>query len=173
MDILKYKDEKDRAYGLGGMITCMYCLENERYIESVSLDNEADKGIVFTPDFYSVKNQKLSAKAVWNDEMNHFQLIAGLLMSNLMARVIVRQYEDITNDMNNSLMAMLKEEGKEHCELEEDEVADIFYNTYKFFHRIFTHREVADIINGFVSCIEQERAMDKERISNFFRLLSR
>ena len=56
MVTLKYKDEKDRAYGLGGMTVCMLLMDNEGFIDSVNLDAPADCGMVFSPDFYYVDN---------------------------------------------------------------------------------------------------------------------
>ena len=53
MVTLKYRDERDRAFGLGGMAVCMGVMESERYIDNISLDAETDHGIRFTPGFSS------------------------------------------------------------------------------------------------------------------------
>ena len=58
MVTLKYKDETDRAYGLSGMSVCMCMMENERFIDSVNLDSEPDKGLAFTSDFFYPHNQE-------------------------------------------------------------------------------------------------------------------
>ena len=80
MITLKYKDEEDRAYGLGGMVVSMYLLDNEKYIDSVSMDADPDEGMQFTADFFHLPNPNLSPKAVWNDSLSRFNLLNGLLL---------------------------------------------------------------------------------------------
>lgn len=171
--VLKYKDEKDRAYGLGGMVTCMYVLDNENFIESVSLDYDSDSGLRFTPAFFTAHNQKLSPKAVWNEAMNHFQLTCGLVVANVMSRRMVREMAELTPDTDKAMLAMLREEGKAACELETDEVTDIYYRTRSYMQRVFSHYEVAELIRNFVSAMEQDRCLDRERLAAMFRILSR
>lgn len=173
VSILKYKDEKDRAYGLGGMVTCMYVLDNAQFIDSVSLDYDADGGMRFIPGFFTGTNQKLSAKAVWDDAMNHFQLVCGLIVANVMSRKMVRDMSEPGRDTDNAILDLLKEEGKESCELEADEVADIFYRTRSYLHKIFSHYEVSRLISDFVTVMEKERSLDRDRLSALFRILDR
>lgn len=174
MVTLKYKDEKDRAYGLGGMTVCMVMLDNEDFIESVDLDAPADKGIVFSPDFYYADNQNVSAKAVWRKKNSQFETVAGMLVSNLLSRALVREQDEISRELSDLLLAHLKEEGKETCSLDEDEVKDIFYKTYSFFHRVFSHQQVGLLLNEFVGTLIKQRRMDREAVlHSFARLMNR
>jgi len=168
---LKYKDEKDRAYGLGGMTVCMCMLENEQFIDNVSLDAEPDEGLVFTPDFFHASNQQLSAKSVWKDNLDHFQLMASMMVSNVLSRALVRYHEDISRELSDLIINRLIEEGKEVCTLDDDEVKDIYYKTYSFFHRVFSHSEVSRVMEGFVEELVKKRQIDNERIRYCLRPL--
>lgn len=174
MVTLKYKDDKDRAYGLGGMTVCMLLMDNEGFIDSVNLDAPADCGMVFSPDFYYVDNPNLSAKAVWRKKSTQFETVAGMLISNLLARALVREQSEISRELSDLLLSNLKDEGREACSLEEDEVRDVFYKTYSFFHRVFSHRQVGAIMDEFVDKLIKVRRMDRESVITVFgRLINR
>jgi len=160
---LKYKDEKDRAYGLGGMTVCMLLMDNEGFIDSVNLDAPADCGMVFSPDFYYVDNPNLSAKAVWRKKSTQFETVAGMLISNLLARALVREQSEISRELSDLLLSNLKDEGRE-----------AFYKTYSFFHRVFSHRQVGAIMDEFVDKLIKVRRMDRESVITVFgRLINR
>ena len=173
MVTLKYADERDRAYGLGGMAACLVFLENEDFIESVSLDAPADCGLVLSPEFYYAPNQHLSAKSVWKENLNHFEVVAGLLVSNVLSRALVRHRIEMSRELADLLLSRLKEEGRELCALDDDEVKDIFYKTYNYFHRVFSNDEVARIMDGMVDKFVQERVLEKESILQLFRAFMR
>lgn len=174
MVTLKYKDEKDRAYGLGGMTVCMVMLDNEGFIDSVDLDAPADSGIMFSPDFYLAGNQNLSAKAVWRKKNTHFETVTGMLVSNLLARALVREQSEISRELSDLLLSHLKDEGMAACSLEEDEVKDVFYKTYSFFHRVFSHHQVGIMMNDFVDDLLKKRRMDRDAVLHSFgRLMNR
>ncbi len=173
MVTLKYADERDRAYGLGGMAACLVFLENEDFIDSVNLDAPADCGLVLSPEFYYAPNQHLSAKSVWKDSLNHFEVVTGLLLSNVMSRALVRQREELSRELADLLLSRLKDEGRELCALDDDEVREIFHKTYSFFHRVFTHADVARIMDGMVEKFMQERVLYKDSILHLFRAFRR
>ena len=169
----KYKDETDRAYGLGGMMACMCLLENEDFVKSVSLDAAPDEGVIFTPDFFQMSNQRLSAKSVWKEDLNHFELMASMLVANVLSRVLVRHREDVTTQLSDLMLSRLTEEGRKSCTLGYDEVKDIYYKTYGYFHRVFTHPEVMPVVSSFAEDLLKERSMDSDRILLCFRPLLR
>ncbi|MDE6629704.1 MAG: hypothetical protein K2K36_10100 [Muribaculaceae bacterium] len=173
MVTLKYKDEKDRAFGLGGMVVCMNAMESEKYIDYVSLDGEADHGMEFTPDFFQISNQRLSAKAVWNDRLNHFQLLTGLMVSNLLSRAMFRDREGISRELADLLLTHVAAEGKELCSLEDDEIKELYNKTFTYFHRLFSSPEVGEVVGRFVELIGQRRRMENEEILAVLRPLRR
>lgn len=168
---LKYKDESDRAYGLGGMAVCMFMLEMEQYIDDISLDSKPDEGLRLTVDFFHSPNQQLSAKSVWKENLNRFQLTTGLLVSNVLSRALVRHNEDVSRELGELLISKLTEEGTSTCALEKDEIRDLYYKTFSFFHGVFSDYRVASMLNDFVNTLMEERILDRERIYNSFRAL--
>ena len=51
---LKYKDEKDKSYGLAGLAVSLFIYDSDEYLSSLSLDDEVP--VNFVPGFYFVSN---------------------------------------------------------------------------------------------------------------------
>lgn len=164
MITLKYKDEDDRAYGLGGMVVSMYLLEHDKYIDSVSLDAEPDMGLRFTSDFFYPHNPNLSAKAVWSDTLSRFNLLNGLLVSNLLSRALVRHNERVTRELYQLLMDKLVDEGRELCSLDEDEIKELYNKSFSYFHEVFSNDVVNRTVRGIVDTLKKERSLDNEAL---------
>ena len=61
---LKYRDNRDKTYGLTGMAIALVMADGEDMLMQVSLDAPAGEGITFTPDFlFTEANPRYSAKA--------------------------------------------------------------------------------------------------------------
>ena len=78
MVTLKYSDERDRAYGLGGMVVCMGVMESEQFIDTVSIDAESDEGLRFTPDFFYLSNPQLFCKSCLERPFEPFSATDGI-----------------------------------------------------------------------------------------------
>lgn len=173
MVTLKYRDERDRAFGLGGMVVCMSVMDNERFIEEVSLDADTDYGLRLTSDFFQISNQNLSAKTVWNKHLNHFQLLTALLVSNLMSRAMFRNREDISREVTDLLLSQVKEEGKSLCSLEDDEIRELYYKTFNYFHRLFYQSEIEGVIDNIVDKLVARRKLSNDELVSLLQPISR
>lgn len=171
MATLKYKDDTDRAYGLTGMSVCLCLMDSERFLMHLDLDSEADQGLAFTPDFYQIQNQKLSAKAVWAGNLDHFKLLTGLIISNIMCRALVRERQEITRELSDLVLKNLQSEGAELCSLESDETGRLYAESYNFFHRVFCHPQVESLVESLVGELQQKRHVEAETVLHILRPL--
>lgn len=142
----------------------MYLLEHERYIDSVSLDAEPDMGLKFTSDFFYLPNPNLSPKAVWSDSLSRFNLLNGLLVSNLMSRALVRHNEQVTRELYQLLMDKLVDEGHELCSLDEDEIKGLYNKNFNYFHEVFSNSTVSQTVRGIVDSLKSRRSLDSEAL---------
>ncbi|MDE5594227.1 MAG: hypothetical protein K2I89_01460, partial [Muribaculaceae bacterium] len=102
---LKYTDEKDKSYGLTGMAISMIVLDGEEYLSGMSIDAPVGEGVELSQDFYFIGNPRLSAKIAWNEILKHFQLSAGMVISNVMCRSYVQHRRKLSSE----LVALLKD----------------------------------------------------------------
>ncbi|MDE7119936.1 MAG: hypothetical protein K2O10_04945 [Muribaculaceae bacterium] len=161
---LKYQDQRDRAYGLSGMAVAMVVWDNEQYLAGLNLDAEADFGLELSPDFFTIANSALSAKAVWNDRVAKFQLALGLMVANVLSRALVRANEEITPQARQMLVKSLHDEGRSACDLTETEVDALFTKAYGYFHSIFAHHAVTPLVDSVAEALENSRRLDRDQI---------
>lgn len=169
----KYIDTTDRAYGLAGMALALFMYDAEDFIASVSIDNPADGGIEFSPDFFVVNNPKMSAKTIWNSDYRHFQLTAAMLIGNLLCRSLSRRKSDISREVSNLLLSHLLQEGEEACGLEPAEVRQLLAEPFDQLRRTLLHPSVDSIVRNIADELNRSHTLDHDRILSFLRPLNR
>ncbi|MDE6703864.1 MAG: hypothetical protein K2K00_09345 [Muribaculaceae bacterium] len=169
---LKYTDEKDKSYGLTGMAISMIVLDGEEYLSGMSIDAPVGEGVELSQDFYFIGNPRLSAKIAWNEILKHFQLSAGMVISNVMCRNYVQHRRKLSSELVALLKDLVREEAKENCSLDEDESDMIFEKSLNYFDRIFSYARVHEIAHEFASAIVKQRSMSAQEIIEHLRQLS-
>ena len=169
---LKYTDEKDKSYGLTGMAISMIVLDGEEYLGGVNIDAPVGERVELSQDFYFIGNPRLSAKIAWNEILKHFQLLAGMVISNVMCRNYVQHRRKLDSDLVKYLKEFVRDEAKENCSLDEDESDMIFEKTLNYFDRIFSYARVHEIAHEFASSIVEQRTMSSQEIIEKLRQLS-
>lgn len=173
MNSLKYTDETDRAYGLGGMAVAMVVWESDRYIHMLDIEASADQGLRLTPDFYMIRSPKSSPRATWNDSVEKFQLTAGLIISNILCRALVKDRQEISPQLRQTIVSQLREEGAYVADLTDNEVETIFSKAYNYFHSIFSHPTIAGLCGKLAESVQCERRIYRERILEILAPLQR
>lgn len=173
MATLKYTDETDRAYALGAMAVCMVVWDNEKYLRGLSLDAPEDMGLEISTDYFLMSNQNLSAKSVWKGMYERMQMDAALLLSNVMGRMIVRQKRELTPEECSLVLKMIMEEGEAQCSLEGDECRALFDKCFNYFHRIFSHPTVDELISRIAEDLKKSRRLDRDDVLSVLRPLLR
>ncbi len=168
---MKYSGEEDKCYGITGMAIGMMIWDSENQLSGISLDASGDEAVVFTPDFYFAGNPQISAKAVWNKNLEHFQLTVGLLLSNVMCRCHVMKHSKVGRDLKDSLLRLVKEEGQDYCSLESDEIERLFEKNFEYLNRIFSHKGVQGIADQFAKRLKKRRRLSQSEIIEQLRQL--
>ena len=122
---LKYSNEDDRAYGLAGMTITLADLDAVDRVVSVSLDAEGPM-IDFSQEYYFSVSPAVSPKAVWNNLLQNYHITASMVVSNILARSLVRLGEDVPSDIMQSVYDEIEAEGRDTVGLDPDEVKMIF-----------------------------------------------
>ncbi|MDE7142912.1 MAG: hypothetical protein K2O33_08495 [Muribaculaceae bacterium] len=169
----KYKDEQDRALGLGGMAASLVMWENARYIQQISLDAPVGEGVTLTPDFFQAPNQRASAKAVWTRDVEIFHAQAGMVIANLASRAIVGEREAVSAEQRDTLVKALAERGREACGLEEPEVAEVARKILNYFSQVLVYPAAAAVVSSFAARLVEERTMERGRVIELLSPLER
>jgi hypothetical protein len=169
---LKYSDENDKCYGLAGMAISIVALDKESLIESMSLDAEPGEAVKFASEFYFSGNPTFSARIAWNEILQHFQLSAAMMISNIMCRAYVHRHKNIPDDVRASMLKLIADEGHDSCSLDDDEISTLFSKNYNYLHRLFNHRGVQDVARKFAKTLAERRSLSRSEVIDELRALS-
>lgn len=170
---LKYRDERDKTYGIAGMVIAMVMTDGEEMLVEVSLDAPAGESLRFTPDFYFSGNPRLSAKLAWNQLLRQFSIGTGMLMGNVMCRSYLLDGSRLNDEVFDRLRQLVRQHGEEMCSLEQDEADTLFSRNYNYFDRVFNHSGVAGVAHNFASELQRRRSMSLQEILEQLRDISR
>lgn len=139
--MIKYKDEKDKCYGIAGMAIGISIWNGENLLYKIDLDDEANDYITFTSDFYFSGNPALPPVESWHQTLKRYQMTIGMLIANMMCRAFPTgglKYQDV----EDAIFETVAEEGRHSCQLDDDEIKT-------FSRRLFLHGK------GFPESIRQ------------------
>jgi hypothetical protein len=168
----KYKDEQDKSYGISGMAISLVAWDEEDLLVSVSLDSEPKESITLDPQFYFQGNPIYNAKLAWNQIVKHFTITTAMALSNVMCRSYLQKHSALSHDALNELKKLVREEGREHCSLENDECDTIFNKCYTYFDRLFAHSGVQAIATDFAKTLAERRQMSSTEVLDKLQQLS-
>lgn len=167
---LTYINEDDRAYGLAGMSISLGVLDAIDRVASISLDSEGPM-VNFSHEYYFSGTPSISPKATWNNLVNNYYLTSAMVLSNVLARTLVRLGEETPDYLIESVRKAIEDEGKETCGLEDDEIDRIYRKTYSYMRRIFTNPRLHPAIKDYVGVLSRKRSLSGHEIYDELRML--
>ena len=167
---LTYLNEDDRAYGLAGMAISLAALDAMDRVAGISLDSDGPM-VTFSHQYYFPSSPAISVKANWDNLLHNFYITSAMVLSNVMARSMVRMHKPVPSELMNEIYSEIALEGKETCSLEEDEIRNIFSRTSSYMRRIFNNPRVTPAIDDFARTISRRRSLSGNEILEELRLL--
>lgn len=140
-ELLKYKDDTDRCYGVAGMALAAFILDYEKYISSVSIDRHDIESVEFTPDFFITAPENISAKTSWQHTLNQYRIIISMMISNVMCRSMVRERMEVERARHDAMISMLHDYTRQ-CQLEDDEAEQLFDQHFDYLNRAYHNSQL-------------------------------
>lgn len=170
MNTIYYQNEDDRAYGLAGMAISIAALDAIDRIADISLDTTGPM-VSFSHEFYFCGSPSVSPKATWNNLINNFYLTSSMIVSNVMARSMVRMGEEVPGEILNHIREEMIAEGSDTCSLEADEVERLFARSMSGMRRIFANRRLYPAIEQFAGILARKRTLSGNEVYDELRAL--
>lgn len=167
---LTYLNEDDRAYGLAGMAISLAALDAMDRVAEISLDSEGPM-VAFSHSYYFPASPAVSVKSNWNNLLHNFYITSAMVISNVMARSMVRLHEDVPSEIMQILHDQIMEEGRDTCALEEDEIDNLYARTTSRMRRIFNNPRVHPAVEDFARTISRRRTLSGNEILDELRIL--
>lgn len=168
---LSYTNEDDRAYGLAGMAISLAALDAIDRISDISLDARGPM-VSFSHEYYFCGSPSISPKATWNNLLNNFYITSSMIVSNLLARSMVRLGEDVPQGLLDSIREEMLKEGHDTCSLEDDEIERLYLRSLTGMRRIFGNRRLYPAIEQFARTLARRRTLTGTEIIDELRGLN-
>lgn len=167
---LAYINEDDRAYGLAGMAISLAALNAIDRVAEVSLDADGPM-VTFSHAYYFSGSPTISPKTTWENLVQNFHITAAMVLSNLMARSVVRMKEEIPPSILSEVHEQIMEEGRETCSLEDDEIEALFNKTLTYTRRIFGNPRLHPAVDEFSRILSRRRILSGTEVADELHLL--
>ncbi len=164
MEQLKYTSESDRAYGATGMAISLVIYDGEDMLTSINIDDSPNDMVALSPEFFFAGNPGVSAKAAWNQMLKNYNLGISMLIANVLCRHLVGRRTAVPDPLLSLLRSLACGEGKDSCELEEDEINKLFDKNYNYLTRVFSHHGVQSVAHDFASTLLSRRSLSRHDV---------
>ncbi|MDE6587317.1 MAG: hypothetical protein K2K40_03150 [Paramuribaculum sp.] len=171
---LAYNDEADRAYGAAGMTVAIVVCNAEDLLVGVNLDaDEPSEMMELSDDYYYAGSNAKSVRASWQQTLSAYR--AGLVMAagNVIARSMAGNNKPVSAGMRLDLREAIEPDGLDTCQLEVDEIDELFDQIFSYLQRVFSNAGVIRITNDFAGLLRRERRLGRSDILYALRPLAR
>lgn len=168
---LAYLNEDDKAYGLAGMAISLAALDAIDRVAAVSLDADGPM-VTFSHQYYFSGSPSVSPKVTWDTLLHNFYITSAMVISNVMARSIVRLGQEVPADLLDTIHKEIAEEGRDTCSLEDDEIDTLYDKTRSYMGRIFRNPRLHPAIDDFARTLSRRRSLSGNEIIDELRALS-
>lgn len=168
---LTYLNEDDKAYGLAGMAISLAALDAIDRVAAVSLDAEGPM-VTFSHQYYFSGSPSVSPKVTWDTLLHNFYITSAMVISNVMARSIVRLGQEVPADLLDTIHKEIAEEGRDTCSLDDDEIDTLYDKTRSYMGRIFRNPRLHPAIDDFARTLSRRRSLSGSEIIDELRALS-
>lgn len=167
---LTYLNEDDRAYGLAGMVISLASLNAIDRVAEVSIDTDGPM-VEFSRECYFPGSPSLSPKATWDNLVQNFHIITSMVVSNVLARSIVRMKEEAPKELMERIYSEVEREGRDTCALEDDEIENLYNNALTRARRIFRNPRLHPAVDELARIISRRRSLSGMEILDELHLL--
>ncbi len=168
---LSYLNEDDKAYGLAGMAISLAALDAIDRVAEVTLDTDGPM-VTFSNQYYFSGSPSISPKSTWDNLLHNYYITSAMVLSNIMARSLVRLGQEVPADILETIHQEIAEEGRESCSLEDDEIETLFNKTRSYMSRIFRNPRLHPAIEEFTRTLSRRRSLSGNEILDELRALS-
>ena len=167
---LRYSNEDDRAYGLAGMAISMASLDALDHITEIFIDADGPM-VSFSQQYYLTSSPSISPKDVWHNLISSLHLTTSLVVANIMARSIIRLGEEAEKEVFDEIRALVREEGRDTCSLDEEEADAVFDKAMVHSRRLFYNPRLHPAVKQLAGVISRRRRLSVIELAEELELL--
>lgn len=156
---LRYRDERDRAYGLAGMALGLIINDGEQFLDAIDLDAPGGDMLLLSPAYYFPLTPSTAPRAILDTLTGRYTATVGTVIGGILSRCYVNDGEEITPDCLRLLHNAILDEGRASCQLEEEEINAIFNKQFNYMRRVFRSPSVNNVVSDLATTLRRQRRL--------------
>ena len=165
--MIKYRNEKDKCFGVVGMAIGMTIWDAEDMFIKVSLDESGFDCLQFTQDFLFIGDPAISPKISWQHRLKDYKIMMGITISNVLCRSLVLDGKSFGNKERQELLDTFIEIGDADYSLTKEECSRLFDKSYEYLQDLYRHQRVKSVAKQIASTLAKSRQLSASEISDF------
>lgn len=157
--VMRYSDERDKAYGLAGAVITVVMTDRARSIADINLDAAPGECVTMSHDFGFKGNPRMSAKIVWEQAVDDLGVLLSMVLGNLACRRYLLSGRDIDPAEITAVRTAFREEACDNCGLDADEADRLFNRSLAYVNRVFSYPAIPDIARAFAENLAECRSL--------------
>ncbi len=171
---LSYSGAADRALGAAGMTVASVVCDADDFIVAVNLDAPSAADIIELSDsFFTAGLWAKSPAAAWQQTLGAYRAMVIMAAGNLLARNILGRHEAVDGPLRQALRAAIGDDGRDTCQLDDDEIDTIFDRSFGYLERVFSHPRVGSITLDLADRLSRARRLARPDLLSILAPLSR
>lgn len=166
MEILRYNDDRDKAYGIAGMVVALKAIDEYECLSYVDMDAEASESVVYAIEYGLRGNPRMSAKLVWQQIFKDLRVTGIATVGNLYSRRVLLGHRRPDRREYAALCDAFRQDAAEHLSLDEEEVQSVFDMCCNYVERIFSYASNCDATHSLASRLVSRRRLSASELSD-------
>lgn len=154
---LQYANDRDKAYGVAGMVVTLTALDGEKYLSLLDLDAAGSHCLELDNRYGMRGNPRMSAKIVWEQTLEELRLFVSMAIGNIVCRRLLIDNRQPTTDELKALRSALEADAGEHLGLDADEADAMFDNCHRYAVSLFRHDGICRVTHSFAQTLTEKR----------------
>lgn len=171
MQTLKYVDETDRSFGAAGMAIGLVVYRSGDLMASVSLDREPGKMMEMAPEYYFAGSPEVSAKSSWRQTLGNYNVSVVMSLANVLCRTLGAHGKPPKPETRASLREVAAQEGRDVCQLDDDEIDRLFDQKYDYLSDVFSHYGVRSLAHDMADALVRRRELSRMDVMEMLEAL--
>lgn len=155
---LRYTDERDKTYGIAGMVITLVACDRQDILAAIDLDAEPSHCLIMSHNYGFRGNPRMSAKIVWTQSIKDLRTTVSMALGNIACRRYVLGGRALTSDDRHALREAVRSEATEYCSLERDEADTLFDSCLSYVDDLFRHAGVHSVAHSFAAQLAERRS---------------
>lgn len=170
--MLKYRDEKDKSYGIVGMAIAMRVWNADDMYGSVNIDADGFECVRFAGEYYYTSAADgISPRSAFHHSVKIFKMMMGMALSNAMCRSMVLEGKQLDAKDSKELLDVFSAEGETQYAITPDECNAIFKKSYNYLNRLYNYQQVHSLVKSLSDALIEKRELSQHEIAEFLSII--